>query len=357
MSRHYYIDLARRGAAVPIGADLVLKQLPDHERALVDGSRLGPILEATAHRFRTPLAFPLMDLQLEKAALLELLGIPAASVGTFHFTNPPAASDIRTVGEALRTGRLTPRMQANNEAIHYIATHTSLVPVGMCIGPFSLMTKLIADPITPVFLAGAGEAAEDSDEVRLVEACLELAVTVILESLRHQIAAGARAVFIAEPAANRIYFSPNQLAGGSDVFDRYVLSCNWRIAELLEKHHVDLLFHCCGELTDQMLLKFTELAPAVLSLGSSRNLVEDARIVPKNIVLFGNLPSKRFYSDKLITPEQLKESALRLQADMRATGHPFILGTECDTLSVPGSEKQIWSKVDAIVDCVRASAA
>ena len=68
-------------------------------------------------------------------------------------------------------------------------------------------------------------------------------------------------------------------------------------------------------------------------------------------MLFGNLPSKQFYSPTLITPEQVQARGADLSARMRAAGHPFILGTECDTLSVPGSETQIWSKVDALMRC------
>ena len=34
---------------------------------------------------------------------------------------------------------------------------------------------------------------------------------------------------------------------------------------------------------------------------------------------------------------------------MRALHRPFILGTECDVLHVPGSESTIWAKVDAFM--------
>jgi hypothetical protein len=34
---------------------------------------------------------------------------------------------------------------------------------------------------------------------------------------------------------------------------------------------------------------------------------------------------------------------------MRDTGHPFILGSECDVLSVPGSEREILAKVEAFM--------
>jgi len=37
--------------------------------------------------------------------------------------------------------------------------------------------------------------------------------------------------------------------------------------------------------------------------------------------------------------------------NMRATGHPFIMGTECDVLSVPGREDTIKAKVNAMMTC------
>ena len=50
----------------------------------------------------------------------------------------------------------------------------------------------------------------------------------------------------------------------------------------------------------------TRLDPAILSLGSSRTLWEDAALVPKSVVLFGNLPTKKFYSDEAMPDEQVK---------------------------------------------------
>jgi hypothetical protein len=86
----------------------------------------------------------------------------------------------------------------------------------------------------------------------------------------------------------------------------------------------------------------------MLSLGSSRRLWEDAALVPKQTVLFGNLPSKRFYADDL-TCAMVRQQAGELCERMKAAHHPFILGSECDVLSVPGREEAIQSKVEAML--------
>ncbi len=351
MGRDFYLRLAERGLRMPIGTDLVLHEKEDVAGILVDGYRLGQVVEEAAHRYRTPLAIPHMDLMIEKTALLELLEVPAEKIPTYHFHEAPSAEIMESVRRQLSERPLNVRIQAQADSVAYIARHTDLLPIGMTIGPFSLMTKLIADPIAPIYLAGMGITGEEEPEVRMVEVALELSTMVIQRSMEAQIAAGARAVFIAEPAANKVYISPNQIEQGSDIFERMVMRYLRRIKAFLDERGVDLIFHCCGELTDEMVRHYASLEPVVLSLGSSRVLWEDARLVPKHVVLYGNLPSKRFYSDELITREQVEELACELIEKMRQVGHPFVLGSECDVLSVEGCERAIKEKVDTFVNC------
>ena len=350
MNRNFYLNLARSGLRMPIGADLVLHERPDPEAIVGDGQALGRVVEETARRYRTPLAFAHMDLQLEKTVLLDILGVPAADIPLHHFSQDPGPDAVTRVAEGLRA-RPHAKLQAHIDSVGYIARKTDLVPIGMTIGPFSLMTKLLKDPITPIYLAGSGVTAADDPDVALVERALALSLTIVLSSVEAQIRAGAKAVFMAEPAANVVYVSPKQIEAGSDIFERYAMTSDRRVKTLLDQHGVDLIFHCCGELNDYMVRQFTTLAPAILSLGSSRKLWEDAHIVPKDIVLFGNLPSKHFYSDAVITRDQVKRQACELLHRMAETGHPFILGSECDVLHVPGSGTTIQEKVDAFVGC------
>jgi uroporphyrinogen-III decarboxylase len=352
MSRQVYLDLAAGGLRVPIGTDLVLREHADHEAILLDGGRLGAVIEEAARRYRTPLAIHLMDLMVEKSAMLQALDVPAEQIEAFQFAEATSLETIDRLRQRLR-GPPTARMQANTAAIAHIAHNTSLIPCGMSIGPFSLMTRLLADPITPVFAAGAGATADDDPEVLAVERVLEMSLLVIEQSIQAQIASGAKAILLAEPAANIAFISPTQLAKGADNFERYVMAPNRRIRRILDQSGVDLIFHCCGELIDDMVRAFTTLGPAILSLGSSRRLWEDARIVPKDVVLYGNLPSKRFYSDELVSVAQVEKSADDLIQRMREVGHPFILGSECDVLSVPGSEQTIRAKVAAMMDSRR----
>lgn len=349
MLRDRLLELALHGHRVPIGADLVLHEHSDVAAILGDGARLGAVIAEAAARFRTPLAFPLMDLRLEKAELLRFFGVPVEGVDRFHFATPPTAEQRSVYARHVRDAAPGIRVAANLGALRFVAAQPGLLPVGMCIGPFSLTTKLMADPITPVCMAGAGIDAEVDEGVALLEACLELSLTCVLAQVERALAAGARAVFVAEPAANQVYFSPLQMAGGSDIFERYVLAPNRRIAELLVARDADLLFHCCGEINEAMLDGFCTLRPSLLSLGSSRRLWEDAARVPKDTVLYGNLPSKLFYSDAVMPLVAVAERSEVLAARMATRGHPFILGTECDTLHVSEHAATIRAKVDCLL--------
>jgi uroporphyrinogen-III decarboxylase len=349
MNRDFYLNLARSGLRMPIGADLILHESPDPEAVKHDAEALGKVVAETARRFKTPLAFPLMDLTLEKSDLLAFLQVPAAEVDSYHFTAPPPSGLIDEL-RAAAARPFSPRIVANQGAIHYIRDHTDLVPVGMLIGPFSLMTKLVADPITPVAMAAGGDTPEENESVCLIERCLALAEVTILRSARAQIEAGARAIIVCEPAANTVYLSPRRLRAGSNILERFVLAANRRLRDLFAEREVDLIFHNCGELLTDMVRQFAiELSPAILSLGGSRKLWEDAAVVPPNVVLFGNLPTKMFYSDSVMPVEEVRRRTRELRDHMSACGHPHILGSECDVLYVKEAAETIREKVHAML--------
>jgi uroporphyrinogen-III decarboxylase len=332
-------QLAADHHRAPIGTHLILHEKPDVGEILLDGERLGGVIAESAARFGTPLGVPLMDLTLEKEALLLSLGIEPAKTESFHFDAPP---------EAPALFELTPRMKAACGAIRHAAGQQGLLPMGMGIGPFSLMTKLVADPITPVFLAGAGSTAEDEPEVAVVEAAIRVGTDIILAYMDAQAAAGATAFILCEPAANNVYFSPNQLEESYEVFDRLVMDPLRRIKVHMDALGMELVFHDCGELTDGMVERFSTLDPAMISLGSSRDLAADAAIITPATVLYGNLPTKKFISPQL-TVDEVRSMASDIAEKVAATGHPFILGSECDVLSVPGKEAEIMAKVEAFL--------
>lgn len=123
-----------------------MRERDDAESVLRDGVLLGKVIEEAALRFGTPLAVPLMDLMVEKTAMLEILGIPSADIPTYHFADTPGSDVVAAIARGVQ-GPLNVRLKAQADAVRYIAEHTDLLPIGMLIGPFSLMTKLVVDPI------------------------------------------------------------------------------------------------------------------------------------------------------------------------------------------------------------------
>jgi hypothetical protein len=333
----------------PIGTDLVLHSRPDPEGVRLDGERLAGVVGEAAERYRTPLAIPLMDLRLEKADLVRLLRPEVAEPDTFHFDEPPADADV----ERVRASAGAPFLRghrAHLDAIASVASRPALTPLGMAIGPFSLMTKLLADPISAVALAGRGVGSDDEPLVAMAERGLALAEWTVHRSLRAQADAGAAAVIVCDPAASSLFVSPRQVAAGSPVFERFVLEPLVRLKGFLDDHGVDLVLHDCGELTTAMVEAFAgRVRPAVLSLGSSRRLWEDLAVVPADVVLFGNLPTKHFYSDSAMPLELVRAKTRELVARMRDNGRPFILGSECDVLYVEEAADAIRRKVDAML--------
>lgn len=353
MERSFYLNIAASGKRLPVATHLVLHEHDDPAAILLDGQRLAAVMIETARRFDSPLALPIMDLTLEKDVMLGALGIAAEAIPTYHFNRPPSAADIAKV--ASMDVLTSPRIKASCGSLAAIAAaHVAgarEVPVGMCIGPFSLLTKLLADPIVPIFLAGSGLGPEDDDDVAMLAALLELCEKTVQAYCLAQMKAGAVAIFLCEPAANLVYFSPKQIAEGSSAYDDFVIAPNLRLKALFDENGVDLIFHDCGSLTPEMIASFAALDPVILSLGSPVKLWEAEPLVPKTTVLYGNLPTKKFYSDEEVPLAGIAAMVSDIETKLKATGHPYIIGSECDVLSMPGYEKTIMAKVMAMTGC------
>jgi len=349
MGRELYLDLAKSRKRIPLATHLVLHERPDPDAALLDGSSLAAVAAEAARRIDCPLAFPLMDLTLEKAFMLGAMGSGGADHAAYHFSAPPSAESVAALEKA--DVLKSPRMAASCASIRELAKAGRTVPVGMSIGPFSLLTKLLQDPIIPVYLAGSGVTPAESEEVALVTALLPLCELVVRKYCSAQLDAGAKAVFVCEPAANDVFFSPNQLDEGSTVFTDFVVEPGKRLKALVEAAGADLLFHDCGSMTPGMAAAISGIGPALLSLGSAVKLWELEPSISKDIVLFGNLPTKKFYSDEEVPLDSIPKMVREIEERLGPSAHPFIVGSECDVLCMPGYEDVIKRKVAAFCAC------
>jgi hypothetical protein len=352
MSRERWLGWARRGLRAPLVTDLFLHEEPDPEAARVDGAALARVIARAAGRWGSPLGLPLMDLRLEKADLLAPLGLDADAADRFHLDGPLDAATRRLL-LATPPPEPGPGSLARERSLAILARETDLLPVGMAIGPFSLATKLLKDPITPLAMLGTGVAPEEDAAVRTLLEAHEIAEAAVLRAVRRQLDAGARAVFVCEPTASTAFFSPRQLRAGATTFDRLVIEPARRLGAVLDAAGADLIFHDCGELVPEMIAAIGhQVHPAVLSLGSSRRLWDDAAIVPEDVVLYGNLPTKSFYSDAAMPADEVARRTAELLGAMARCGHPHILGSECDVLHVPEAAAAIRHKVEVMMTAV-----
>lgn len=342
VDRGLFLNLARRGLRFPIATDLTLHQHPDPEQARREPAELGRIVEQSARRWDCPLAIPLMDLRLEKADLLSALGVPEQEAEAFHFTERPP--------ESLPRRLFLPAHAAAIGAIRWVGQHTELIPCGMTIGPFSLLTRLLADPITPLALLARGMQEQDDPAIAIAVRARQLAISAVRRSVRAQLEAGARVVIVCEPSASIAYLSPRQLRAGATIFEEFVLAPNRALRDEIHAAGALLFFHNCGELTDEMVAAFgRDLHPEVLSLGSSRDLAADAALTPTDTVLYGNLPTRRFFSDSALPVAEVASLTGQLVARMLAAGHAHIPGSECDVLHVPGAAESIMAKLEILM--------
>jgi hypothetical protein len=343
VDRGLFLNLARRGCRFPIATDLALHDHPDPDNVRRDPQALGRVIAASAQRWGCPLGIPLMDLRLEKADLLSAFGIPEEESEAFHFNGRPPASLPRRL--------FLPAHAAAIGAIRWVRDHTSLIPCGMAIGPFSLLTRLLSDPITPLALLARGLTAEDDPAIDIALRARQLALDTVTRSVRAQLEAGSQAVMICEPSASIAYLSPRQMRAGATLFEDFVLAPNRALRDLIESAGALLFFHNCGELTNDMVAAFArELRPAALSLGSSRDLAADAALVPRDVVLYGNLPTRRFYSDSALPEDEVARLTASLLERMHAADHPHICGSECDVLHVPGARDAIDRKLGILMN-------
>ncbi|MDK2971802.1 MAG: hypothetical protein PWP23_1557 [Candidatus Sumerlaeota bacterium] len=351
MSRQTFHDFARRGLAMPLAVDLLVHLESTPEKVDANPSEMARIMIRAAEVFDTPLAVAPMDLRVEKAALAEWLGIPRTEHETFHISQSLSTEQLDALRRHFESGELTTRMRVTADALGIAAKRSTLIPTGMAIGPFSLVAKIIEDVITAVFMVGADADPDDEESVALTLQLIDLTTELVEAYVRAQIAGGAKAIIICEPAANKVYFSPKQIAEGSNVFERIVIEPNRRIARVIEEAGADLILHDCGELTPEMITALAGLHPAVLSLGSCVDIVEATQYVPRDVVLFGNVPSKFFPREDEMPVEKVRAICGSLRERMEATGHPFILGSECDVLCVNGHERGIMAKAREIAQC------
>ena len=153
-------------------------------------------------------------------------------------------------------------------------------------------------------------------------------------------------MLVANPSAQKQFLPPSM----PELFEELVVVPNREVREHLDSKDADMFLHNCGFLCPEFVRALGYgVHPAVLSLGSSEKLWEAAANVPKDVVLYGNVPSRLFAHSTEFTEESVREWMSKVAREMKAIDHPWIGGTECDVLSCPGCDGRITNMLAAIM--------
>lgn len=180
--------------------------------------------------------------------------------------------------------------------------------VGGCIGPFTLAGRLF----------GVSESLEYAmEEPEALEELVAKTTEFLIAHVRAFRAAGARAVFMAEPTAGLL--SPAMLGRFSSPFVK-------RIVDACEGDGFGLILHNCGARLAHLPQVLASGASA-FHFGQPMDLAAAARQVPAGVVVCGNLdPAGAFVG---LTPDVLAERTAALARSV-AGRRNVVLSSGCD---------------------------
>ena len=277
------------------------------------------MLEA-AERFDNPMALPVMDLTLEKDILLQTMGIPAEETAAFHFDDVPGPEQLAELARGLYVTTRHPRIKANCEALSLPRHAGTVVSVGMrSIGPFSLLTKLVKDRIVRFSWRAAASRRRTSRDVALIHAVLALAEAVVRGNGAAQIEAPARAIFLASRRRTGSIFRRGR-SGRRDGLRRVRDRAQPAPEACARRRRRRSAFPRLrrSDSGDGHFLR--ELKPKLISFGSSVKLWEIEKYVDTDVVIFGNLPTRKFDPDEEVPLEVVEDLMAEIEEKLGATG-------------------------------------
>ena len=181
--------------------------------------------------------------------------------------------------------------------------------LGGMIGPFSLAGRL-ADMTEMMILA----AAEPETAMALLEKSSEFLGKYAL-ALRD---VGVNGIFIAEPAAGLL--SPEMCAQFSAVYLQ-------RIVAAVQDDEFMVVLHNCGNAAGAQIPELLSVGAAALHLGNATDLVKAGALIPRDVLLMGNVDPVGVLKEG--SPEMVYTRTSELLREM-ADYPNYVLSTGCD---------------------------
>ncbi len=290
----------------PVGAAAGLGLTGGTVRDLVSDARLQAEAVLALHeRFRSPVVFTAMNLSAEAAAFGCEVRVSESEIPTVVGRKVAGPADLRRLPSAkpgdgptavpIETARLVRKAVA--------------VPVLACmIGPFSLAARIF----------GVSEALEATAlDPGILQALLERVTGFLVDQALAFRAAGASAVFVAEPAAGLL--SPDSLARFSSPFVK-------RIVSGAQTRDFAVALHNCGARIVH-LDRILEAGAGIYHFGAPMDIGAALERVAGQVTLGGNLDPAAIFCGG--TPESVRTETLAL-CDATREFKNFFVSSGCD---------------------------
>ena len=239
-----------------------------------DGELQAKCMEAIAKRYDMAASLSLMDLSVEAEAFGSPVKYSENEVPTVTaaiIAEPEDAEKLLVppVG-AGRTGEYLKAVELAAKAVQDRPVFAG------AIGPFSLAGRLL--DMTEIMV----QCYDDPDMVKLV---LDKATEFIIAYMKAFKEKSANGVVMAEPAAGLL--SPSLIAEFSNPYVR-------KIREAVEDENFLFIYHNCGN-TIPLMKEIVSIGMRVLHLGNSIKLEDALGIVPRDMLVMGNIsPANEF---------------------------------------------------------------
>ena len=271
-----------------------------------DGALQFRCIEALAAETPSDMLVTFMDLSVEAEAF-------GAPVSYSDYENPTIAGKI--VSDATEIAALAlPEIGAGRtgevlRCAELCGRRLDRPVLGGMIGPFSLAGRL-ADMTEMMILA----AVEPETAMALLEKTSDFLMKYAL-ALRE---AGVDGLLIAEPAAGLL--SPEMCAQFSAVYLR-------KIVAAVQNDEFMVVLHNCGNAAGAQIPELLSVGAAALHLGNATDLAQAGTLVPRNVLLMGNVDPVGTLKEG--TPEVVYARTADLLRKM--AGYPnYVLSTGCD---------------------------
>ncbi|HHU64268.1 MAG TPA: methylcobamide--CoM methyltransferase [Clostridiales bacterium] len=255
------------------------------------------------NEFNIDIIMPFIDLTVEA----EALGIPI----TFHENESPNV-DVHplTKAEELKDYKAPNpntggRMAVFVSVVKLLKNNTDKIVGGLVCGPFTLAGLMM----------GAEKLALNTlMEPDFCKKTMDFATSAILPYAKAQIKAGADFIILLDPTA--VLLSPK-------LYDKFVTPS---IKQIIKELEVPVVIHTCGNTTN-IVPNMCRTGAQGLSLDGMVDFGKLSTIVPKDVVLIGNIDPVRIMSNA--TPDRVYTATMDLLENMKNVPN-FILSTGCD---------------------------